>query len=271
MLTRAEHAQHQRDLQSNPWTTAFIYEVAPNAHGKMCSVFTQKFSDATVQCFSPVNFVGLKHRHCTVSLYDVFWVSVHSVSSFPQTISFVENTQFTQVLPLITQLNLYIFRCWTQTWNPGENLRTVPGKPAFRTDRPSLSGHPPLQCFFKKRLFQGEVITGWWLHYPPTLHVPGRGRISLLCQAAACTTFFYPPNSQPVLPKLTTVATQKFVMKRTGMSCSLGRSTACRCLASCCSPLSRLTPWLQAGSETGAACTHAQQRLRCGRLGHWSF
>ena len=52
VLTRAEHAQHQRDVQSNPSTTAFIYEVAPNAHGKMCSAFTQKFSDATVQYFS---------------------------------------------------------------------------------------------------------------------------------------------------------------------------------------------------------------------------
>lgn len=95
VLTRAEHAQHQCDLQSNPWTTAFAYEVAPNAHGKMCSACTQKFPDATVQCFSQLILLASSTDVVRSLCMTFSGCLCIRLPFFPQTISFVENRKYT--------------------------------------------------------------------------------------------------------------------------------------------------------------------------------
>lgn len=181
----------------------------------------------------PVNFVALKHWRCTVSLYDVFWVPVHSISSFPQSLSFVENRKYT-VHP--NTAIRYSAAPWHCVWDFGdkpeatvriwglfqENLPFALTVFCFQDTRPYSVCQTGL---FQERGGNNRVTTA--LPTDPPRAWPGQDLSPL---TAACTTFLV--SLFPARPSQTGSNRHTEVCYEEDRDETfLGGSAACRCLA----------------------------------------
>lgn len=105
------------------------------------------------------------------------WTTAFSCKGPPNAHVKTENTRFTSILPLITQLDLYIPEFWRQKWNHSKNLKTMPRKSALTVlcfQETHLNS-----IFYKKIVSRGRTVE-WWLYYPPTLCMPSQDRVSPL-------------------------------------------------------------------------------------------